>query len=67
MSGTGWCPGLDYEGNPEGCFIGFPEGWMLLPTSNPDLNASPVRRTMQTGIIQRDEQWHAWKEAESPL
>lgn len=43
MSGTGWCPGLDYEGNPEGCFIGFPEGWMLLPTSNPDLEANPEK------------------------
>lgn len=58
MSGTGWCPGLDYEGNPEGCFIGFPEECMLLSTSNPDLDVNPVKRTMQTGIIQRDEQWH---------
>lgn len=22
MSGPGWCPGLDYGGNPESCFIG---------------------------------------------
>lgn len=58
MSGTGWCPGLDYEGNPEGCFIGFPEEWMPLSTSNPDLDVNPVKRTVQTGIIQRDEQWH---------
>ena len=66
MSGTGWCPGLDYEGNPEGCFIGFPEEWMPLSTSNPDPRCKPSKKNHANR--NHSEGWTmAQKEAESPL